>query len=525
MITCGTQIVSGAPVNGGGGSSAPSGTGIVSVTDGVYDMPGVTTADLAAAFAGLGLSAVLAGCSSYLAFTSLADTSVFTGGLTRAVGTLTGVDNQALGVPVGTRFAVSFSGGGAQAYGGIYIVTNAGSVSTQPVITRAAEFDSSADFAALSDAGWPCGDSGLLRLSTTGGTTLDTSPVEFDVALGAVALEALIAAAIPASTLTTRGDLLRRGASAAERVAIGAAGTRLRSDGTDPVWSEPDVVCTAAELATTYAPSVVLRGVIAYTTDTLSTYVCRRTAASTYAWLLIDYPQITEPTTQPLLRYKLDEAVGATTVVNSGSASSANLTLTGSAYAFGVATGLPYGLRCYPTASNYATGATAVQPAYPITVRAWLYCIGFTVAYAKVLYKAYNAAAWSAPEGNGLTFPAGLTGAIEGHITVGGTRRTVVCSGTGRYLIPGQWNLVALTYDGATMELSINGISVGTTAQAGAIDYGAGTARDWMLAGNYRVGGAAEPLDGMIAEACVDGSVIPLATLRQWYLRGVRRAS
>lgn len=245
MITCGTQIVSGAPVNGGG-SSAPSGTGIVSVTDGVYDMPGVTTVDLAAAFAGLGLSAVLAGCSSYLAFTSLADTSVFTGGLTRAVGTLTGVDNQALGVPVGTRFAVSFSGGGAQAYGGIYIVTNAGSVSTQPVITRAAEFDSSADFAALSDAGWPCGDSGLLRLSTTGGTTLDTSPVEFDVALGAVALEALIAAAIPASTLTTRGDLLRRGASAAERVALGAAGTLLRSDGTDPAWSTLTIPDTAA---------------------------------------------------------------------------------------------------------------------------------------------------------------------------------------------------------------------------------------------------------------------------------------
>jgi hypothetical protein len=39
------------------------------------------------------------------------------------------------------------------------------------------------------------------------------------------------------SVLTTRGDLYRRGAAAIERVALGASGTRLRSDGTDPVWS------------------------------------------------------------------------------------------------------------------------------------------------------------------------------------------------------------------------------------------------------------------------------------------------
>ena len=40
------------------------------------------------------------------------------------------------------------------------------------------------------------------------------------------------------SVLTTRGDLLRRGASAAERVALGAAGKVLRSDGTDPGWDD-----------------------------------------------------------------------------------------------------------------------------------------------------------------------------------------------------------------------------------------------------------------------------------------------
>jgi hypothetical protein len=38
-------------------------------------------------------------------------------------------------------------------------------------------------------------------------------------------------------TLTTRGDLLKRGASASERLAIGSANTVLTTNGTDPAWS------------------------------------------------------------------------------------------------------------------------------------------------------------------------------------------------------------------------------------------------------------------------------------------------
>ena len=43
---------------------------------------------------------------------------------------------------------------------------------------------------------------------------------------------------IPQSLLTTRGDLIRRGASAPERVALGASGSGLASDGTDAVWNK-----------------------------------------------------------------------------------------------------------------------------------------------------------------------------------------------------------------------------------------------------------------------------------------------
>lgn len=44
-------------------------------------------------------------------------------------------------------------------------------------------------------------------------------------------------AAILASLLTTRGDIVHRGAAAAERVALGASGTVLTSDGTDAAWA------------------------------------------------------------------------------------------------------------------------------------------------------------------------------------------------------------------------------------------------------------------------------------------------
>jgi len=51
--------------------------------------------------------------------------------------------------------------------------------------------------------------------------------------------------------MTTRGDVIKRGASAAERLAIGSANTVLTTDGTDPAWS----TVTSAMLAGSIADS------------------------------------------------------------------------------------------------------------------------------------------------------------------------------------------------------------------------------------------------------------------------------
>lgn len=99
--------------------------------------------------------------------------------------------------------------------------------------------------------------------------------------------------------------------------ALGTAGQRVRVNaGADaPEWADPDLVCTAAELATTYAPSAVLRGVVAYTSDTLATYVCRRTAASTYSWAQVGGGHPT-----PLLLTSLNATVSDATPGTDGSA-------------------------------------------------------------------------------------------------------------------------------------------------------------------------------------------------------------
>ncbi|MHA2064636.1 MAG: hypothetical protein ACXABY_09710 [Candidatus Thorarchaeota archaeon] len=59
--------------------------------------------------------------------------------------------------------------------------------------------------------------------------------------------------------LTTRGDVLIRGASAATRLAIGTASQIIKSDGTDPAWAHKfATVAKSAGYTTTLADEVIL---------------------------------------------------------------------------------------------------------------------------------------------------------------------------------------------------------------------------------------------------------------------------
>ncbi len=64
------------------------------------------------------------------------------------------------------------------------------------------------------------------------------------------------------SASMARGDILVRGASSFDRLAIGASGTFLKSDGTDPSWSS--TFLQPAFSSTTYATNTTIAGTIPY---------------------------------------------------------------------------------------------------------------------------------------------------------------------------------------------------------------------------------------------------------------------
>ena len=78
--------------------------------------------------------------------------------------------------------------------------------------------------------------------------SVETNPADIEIVTGdadkilsvltnETGFELLSVAAAVAKFLTTRGDIAYRGATAAQRLAVGAANTILKSDGTDPAYS------------------------------------------------------------------------------------------------------------------------------------------------------------------------------------------------------------------------------------------------------------------------------------------------
>lgn len=121
--------------------------------------------------------------------------------------------------------AGTFPGSGTAQTGESYIVTVTGTVDSV-AFTAGDRIVAIADNASTSTyaANWLKLDYTDLVTSVAGKT-------------GAVTLTASDVSGVAATVTTTRGDILRRGASADERYAIGTSGYALLSDGTDPTWT------------------------------------------------------------------------------------------------------------------------------------------------------------------------------------------------------------------------------------------------------------------------------------------------
>ncbi len=100
-----------------------------------------------------------------------------------------------------------------------------------------------------SGSGLTAGTTPITTLDIDGGTDIGEAIVDADLLIidngaggtnrktEASRLKTYINSAAYSDPLTTRGDVLKRGASASERLAIGSANTVLTTDGTDPAWS------------------------------------------------------------------------------------------------------------------------------------------------------------------------------------------------------------------------------------------------------------------------------------------------
>ena len=102
------------------------------------------------------------------------------------------------------------------------------------------------------NVGFACAGAKVLDISATGlavtGTVVPSTAIA--VANGGTGAATATAAYNALAPTTTRGDITKRGATNNERLAVGAAGKILVSDGTDPSWGDlTDATVTYAKLA------------------------------------------------------------------------------------------------------------------------------------------------------------------------------------------------------------------------------------------------------------------------------------
>jgi hypothetical protein len=233
----------------------------------------------------------------------------------------------------------------------------------------------------------------------------------------------------------------------------------------------------------------------------------------------------------PLARWKCSDTSGAT-IANSGSASSGDLTITGSPdvgrpTAMGRAISMTGNASGMPP-TEYVSGAASVVPTSPMTILAWANARAFSREYAKIIYRT-SRAPWAAPTGHGLRLSGGgETGVGAGswvaEVSIGGSTVSLVVSEARHRLVLAQWHLVALTHDGTTLRAYLDGFAVGSVSASGSLDNGSTGTRVWMLGSNSDAAVLSECWNGEIREAQVYSSALSAADLRTIYERGVGSA-
>lgn len=189
-------------------------------------------------------------------------------------------------------------------------------------------------------------------------------------------------------------------------------------------------------------------------------------------------PRIYPADADDILVWELQEAAGATTAVNTGTASSANLTKASTEIEFDH--GGPFGRAAISSqnATDALYGASAVAQPAALTMSIWVRWHTQPGVDETMLCKAWATGAWSAPYVGAQLAVDGPTDKYIAIVIVGGAR--VICYGPYPSTLD-SWTHVGMTCDGTTIKLYINGREY-TQATGGTVQGGSG---HWMVGGAY----------------------------------------
>jgi hypothetical protein len=282
--------------------------------------------------------------------------------------------------------------------------------------------------------------------------------------------------------LTTKGDLVAGGAAGvATRVPVGTDGQVLVANsgvGAGVSWGV-DASRVPLSTVTTKGDLIVATGNAAVTRVAAGTDGFVAQADSTQSagvkWATPRKRPATDANDQ--LVFALDEAA-AGPFVNTGACATADMTATSGVLSrhglfWASPTAAGFALAHNSGANARATGTTGCEPAQPITISGWFkpYLVsGGTITFGKL----YAPSGFTSPF---VAFAIGFNDASFTPIFQLTTAATVTnLTPAGGSVMDrcttGVWCFIAGTYEGSTMTLYLNGVSMGTTAKSGAIDYG-----------------------------------------------------
>lgn len=160
-----------------------------------------------------------------------------------------------------------------------------------------------------------------------------------------------------------------------------------------------------------------------------------------------------------------------------------------------------------------AAPVDVVRPTSAITVCMWFR--QDALAVARLAVRTYSTA-WGSPFTSVGLYIDG-SGQLAGAVNLSATERGPTAGSM--VARAGAWHHAALTFDGTTIKLYLDGVEVGTASHSGTIDYGADpTLTRWCVGGN--VVASAEYLSGEWADFRVYSSALAAAKVAEIHRRG-----